>query len=221
MLDSDSEFNLATRLQAGDFLVIREKPEWNKSSQTVTITGEVKFPGTYKIAKESTSVASYGGVGGFNEDAYLFGTVFLRESVRKREREAMDKIFNELDDLLAEVHLSPGYDKDKKMPVNKETYDIYKVIKSLKPNKAAGRMVVDMNKSAKECDPDFDFVLQDMDRIHVPAYIDEVSVVGQVYMPSSHQYRKDRATMDYINLSGGTKNWHKENMRLSFRPMEK
>ena len=66
-------------------------------------------------------------------------------------------------------------------------------------------MVVDMNKSAKECDPDFDFVLQDMDRIHVPAYIDEVSVVGQVYMPSSHQYRKDRATMDYINLSGGTK----------------
>jgi hypothetical protein len=117
----------------------------------------------------------------------------------------MDKIFNELDDLLAEVHLSPGYDKDKKMPVNKETYDIYKVIKSLKPNKAAGRMVVDMNKSAKECDPDFDFVLQDMDRIHVPAYIDEVSVVGQVYMPSSHQYRKDRATMDYINLSGGTK----------------
>ena len=205
MLDSDSEFNLATRLQAGDFLVIREKPEWNKSSQTVTITGEVKFPGTYKIAKRETICSFIRRVGGFNEDAYLFGTVFLRESVRKREQEAMDKIFNELDDLLAEVHLSPGYDKDKKMPVNKETYDIYKVIKSLKPNKAAGRMVVDMNKSAKECDPDFDFVLQDMDRIHVPAYIDEVSVVGQVYMPSSHQYRKDRATMDYINLSGGTK----------------
>lgn len=205
MLDKNAEYNLQTRLQPGDFVVIREKPEWNKASQTVTITGEVRYPGTYKIAKRETVCAFMKRVGGFNEDAYLFGTVFLRESVRKREQDAIDKIFNELDDLLAEVHLSPGYDKDKKMPLNKETYDIYKVIKALKPQKAAGRMVVDMNKSAKDCDPNFDFTLQDMDRIHVPAYLDEVSVVGQVYMPSSHQYRKDRGAIDYINLSGGTK----------------
>jgi polysaccharide biosynthesis/export protein len=205
LLNFDAEHNLSSRLHPADYLVIREKPEWNKASDTVTITGEVKYPGTYKIGKRETICAFVKRVGGFNDDAYLFGTVFLRESVRRREQEAMTKIFNEMDDLLAEVHLSPGYDKDKKMPLNKETYDIYKVIKALKPNKAVGRMVVDMNKAAKDCNPDFDFVLQDMDKIHVPTYMDEVSVVGQVYMPSSHQFRKDRGALDYINLSGGTK----------------
>ena len=204
-VNPDAEHTLATRLLPADYLVIREKPEWNKNNDTVTITGEVKYPGTYKIGKRETICGLIKRVGGFNDDAYLFGTIFLRESVRRREQEAMTKIFNEMDDLLAEVHLSPGYDKDKKMPVNKETYDIYKVIKSLKPNKAVGRMVVDMAKAAKDCHPDFDFVLQDMDKIHVPTYMDEVSVVGQVYMPSSHQYRKDRGALDYINLSGGTK----------------
>lgn len=201
----NAEYNLQSRLQANDYLVVREKPEWNRTGDTVTITGEVRYPGTYKIGKRESICAFVKRVGGFNDDAYLFGTVFLRESVRRREQEAMTKLFNEMDDLLAEVHLSPGYDKDKKLPVNKETYDIYKVIKSLKPAKAVGRMVVDMKKAAKDCNPEFDFVLQDMDKIHVPTYMDEVSVVGQVYMPSSHQYRKDRGALDYINLSGGTK----------------
>ena len=205
LLDRRAEYNAATKLRPYDFLVVREKPEWDKSSRTVTVTGEVRYPGVYKIAKRETVCTLMSRVGGFNEDAYLFGTVFLRESVRQREQEAMDKIFNGMDDLLAEVHLSPGVDKDKKMPVNKETFDILKVIRSLKPNKAAGRMVIDMQKAGKDCDAESDFVLQNLDKIHIPAYTDEVSVVGQVYMPSSHQYKKERAALDYINLSGGTK----------------
>jgi polysaccharide export outer membrane protein len=114
-------------------------------------------------------------------------------------------MFEELDRLLAEVHLSPGVQKDEKMPRDQSAKDVHQVIKQLAPEKAAGRMVVDMEQAVTRCDERSDLVLEDGDRIIVPKYQDEVSVVGQVYFPTSHQYRSDRAALDYIGLSGGTK----------------
>jgi len=192
-------------LLPGDELIVKSKPEWVSTPNKVTIEGEVLFPGTYAVDKRETLCSLVQKAGGFTENAYLFGTVFLRESVRQREQEALNRLMGDLDDLLAEVHLSPGFDKDKKLPDNRETLDTYKVIKDLTPKKAVGRLVIDMEGAVKNCSESQDVVLENRDRIIVPKYQDEVSVVGQVYFPTSHKYRSDRAALDYINLSGGTK----------------
>ncbi|MGB0465957.1 MAG: SLBB domain-containing protein [Pontibacterium sp.] len=202
---NNAQADLQSILEPYDHLVLRQKPEWISQPKLVKVTGEVRYPGTYRVDKRETLCGVIQRVGGFTEDAYLFGTVFLREAVRKREQDAMDRLFGQLDDLLAEVHLSPGYDKDRKMPTNQQTYDTYKVIQQLKPQRAAGRLVVDMASAVGRCDETADLILENGDQIHIPKYADEVSVVGQVYFPSSHQYRDDRAVLDYINLSGGTK----------------
>lgn len=197
--------NLKTILRPYDQLSINQKPEWIAKPKRVTVEGEVTFPGTYTVDKRETLCGIIQRVGGFTENAYLFGTVFLRESVRAREQLALDRMMGQLDDLLAEVHLSPGYQNDQKLPANQSADETYKVIKGLAPQRALGRLVVDVEGAVTNCDERSDLVLEDGDRIIVPKYLDEVSVVGQVYFPTSHKYRDERAALDYINLSGGTK----------------
>jgi len=188
-----------------DHLVLRTKPEWVEKPKQVTIEGEVIYPGRYRVDKRETLCSLTQRVGGFTEDAYLFGTVFMRESVRKKEQKALDRVFGQLDKLLAEVHLSPGVEKNEKMPQEQSAKDTYDVIKQLTPEKALGRMVIDLKGAVTTCDETSDIVLEDGDHIIVPKYQDDVSVIGQVYFPTSHKFQSKRAALDYINLSGGTK----------------
>lgn len=190
-------------LQPYDFVVLREKPEWFNTPRIVSIEGEVLYPGKYQVQKGETLCSLVRRAGGFTENAYLFGSVFTRESVRLREQEALDRIFDELDDRLMDVHLSPGFDKDTKLPITKGATDTLRVYQQLKRQKAAGRMVVDVEQAVNQCHETPDFVLENGDRLLVPRFKEEVSVVGQVYYPSSHMFRDDRAVFDYINLSGG------------------
>ena len=202
---SNSYYSLNTVLQPYDHLILRPKPEWISQPKMVKVSGEIMYPGEYQVDKRETLCGLVQRSGGFTEDAYLFGAVFLRESVRQREQEAMDKIFDELDDQLADLHLSPGFEKDQKLPVNQNAYDTLRIIKQLKRKKARGRLVIDLEKAAAACNEAQDIVLEDGDHLIVPKYADEVTVVGQVYYPSSHLYREDRAALDYVNLSGGTR----------------
>jgi polysaccharide biosynthesis/export protein len=190
-------------LQPYDFVVIREKPEWFNQRSMATIEGEVLYPGSYQIQKGETLCSLVRRAGGFTENAYLFGSVFTRESVRKREQDALDRIFDEIDDRLMDVHLSPGYSKDTKLPITKGATDTLRVYQELKRQKAAGRMVIDVENAVNQCQETPDFALEDGDKLVVPRLKEEVSVVGQVYYPSSHMFRDDRAVFDYINLSGG------------------
>ncbi len=193
------------RLKARDRLVIREKPEGDNLAKWVTVKGEVRFPGRYSISKRETLCEFIRRAGGFTQDAYLFGTIFTRESVKKREQENIDKIFREFDTLLAELHTSPSYENDKKLTTQKSANDTFQVIRQLKPPTAVGRMVIEMEKVGQKCIEAADFVLEDGDQIEVPKLQEEVSVVGQVYHPMSHKYKKERGALDYVNLSGGPK----------------
>lgn len=195
----------AILLAPSDHLLIREKPEYIDSPKFVTVSGEVRFPGSYPIDRRETLCSVIRRAGGFTRDAYVFGTVFSRESVRAKEQAAIDKIFEQFDTLLAEVHTSSTFDNDKKLPVNHAANEVYAVIRALKPPTAVGRMVIDAKAATEKCDEVSDVVLESGDRIVVPKYADDVTVVGQVYQPTSHKYRADRAALDYINLSGGTK----------------
>ena len=190
-------------LQPYDYVVIREKPEWINTPRVVSIEGEVLYPGSYQVQKGETLCSLVRRAGGFTENAYLFGSVFTRESVRMREQEALDRLFDELDDRLFDVHLSPGYGKDEKLPITTGATDTLRVLQQLKRQKAAGRMVIDVEQAVNQCHETPDFALEDGDKLFIPQFKEEVSVVGQVYYPSSHMFRDDRAVFDYINLSGG------------------
>ena len=54
-----------------------------------------------------------------------------------------------------------------------------------------------MNGSTK------DIILEDGDTLHIPKIQQSISVIGEVFVPSSHSYASDLSIDNYISLSGG------------------
>ena len=140
--------------------------------------------------------------GGTRTDAYLFGAIFSRESVRQRQQQAFDRLKSQLDELLVQLHLSPSARNIEKMPAREGNHEVIKVIRDLESKKASGRMVIDL-EAAHECGTAADIALEDGDKLQVPLDSNEVNVAGQVYFPTSHQHVNKKRSRSYIDLSGG------------------
>ena len=68
---------------------------------------------------------------------------------------------------------------------------------------SVGRLVLDVGKIMQGNDEDL--ILENMDRIVIPKRPQSVSVIGEVYVPSSHIFENSNNIDDYIKLSGGAK----------------
>jgi len=188
-------------LKPHDHITILTKPQW-QDKRTITIDGEIKYPGSYVISHRETLCNVIQRAGGLTETAYPFGAIFLRESVRKGQQQSLDRIQNNLDDLLVKLHLSPSARNNEKMPAGEQKHQIDKVIRKLQKVKASGRMVVDLDK-IQQCDEQADLLLENGDKLFIPRLKYQVSVMGEVYHPNSHSYDGSKGSSDYIDLSGG------------------
>lgn len=189
-------------LERMDQLAFSEKAGWVERA-TVTLSGEVVHPGVYAIDRGETLCQVLERAGGLDEDAYSFGAVFTRESVRAMQQQTIDQMHAQLDDPMVDLSLSHSFNYDSKS--SREwggKQDYLKAIQQLEKAQANGRMVIDLDDAAK-CRSRSDVVLEDGDTLHVPVEPDYVQVAGQVYVPTSHLYSEDRKIGDYIELSGG------------------
>ena len=184
-------------LQPYDVLTIREKPHW-REQQYVEIRGEVRFPGTYPIRPGETMRGLLDRAGGFNNDAFLTGAVFVREQLREREQKQLEMMADNLERELASLTLE-------RIEMNPEQQQAQQFVKQLvsrlRESKAVGRLVIslqDIIEGKKE-----DITLRDGDQLYIPPEMDEVSVVGEVFFPTSHRYQHTLSRDDYLQQSGG------------------
>ena len=89
VLAGDAAADLA--LQTYDQLVVHRIPDWTGRLK-VTLGGEVRFPGTYAVRKGERLGAVVARAGGFTPDAYLRAAHFARESTRKSQQLAIDRL---------------------------------------------------------------------------------------------------------------------------------
>ncbi|MGI2168938.1 SLBB domain-containing protein [Shewanella sp. MF05960] len=190
----DSSANIA--LQSRDILTVRMLPDWQET-RWITIKGEVKFPGTYSIQRGETLKDAIARAGSYTEDASLKSAVFLRQSVKDKERLELAKLSDELRREIAAKALTKdtptvGY------------ADAQLMLKELENVQVAGRLIVDLNAIALNID-EANLDLEDGDALYVPPKNQTVSVMGQVQHPSTHRF-KDGVTFDqYLDLSGGSR----------------
>ncbi len=185
-----------------DQLAFREKIGWVER-MTVELSGELVTPGVYAVDRGETLCEVVKRAGGLTDSAYDFGAVFTRRSVRRMQQEVIDGLKAQLDDLMINLSLSHSFNNQEKSShewAGKQDY--LRTIKQIETATASGRMVIDLEK-AVECDEFADVVLEDGDQLHVPTRPNYVQVAGQVYVPTSHLYQRDRKIADYIELSGG------------------
>lgn len=187
-------------LQPHDHLNVQELPQWSEQD-TVQIFGEVRFPGVYPIRRGETLSAVLARAGGVTNFAYPAGAVFMREELQRREQEQLNlmrqRLEEELNSLaLLQAQATTAGEKTQSIAVLRD------LSSQLERVQATGRLVIDL-PAVIAGKPDADVVLKPNDTLVIPSTMQEVTVIGEVFHPTSHLYQRGLSREEYINKSGG------------------
>ena len=193
----------STKLEPLDHLTVRQYSGRDELN-TITLSGEIIFPGEYIIGKEESISSVIDRAGGFNENAFIKGAVYLKQSVKDAETERLQNYSNQIkrnyssSSLTREVGTSIALN---------EIEPVLKLLESVKPN---GRVAIDLE--SEDID---DFIVGDGDTLYIPKKISTVSIAGEVNIPNSVEYSDNLTIEDYLQLAGGlTKRADKNNLYI-------
>lgn len=184
-------------LRPFDTVNVKQVAEW-WDRETIEIRGEVMFPGRYVVEKGETLSELIERVGGFTERAFLKGAILVREELRAKEQEQLDRLRERLKGDLASISLQQMQEDTKKQEALAMAQGL---LTQMEGTKAVGRLVIDLEAIVNGVKTDI--VLQNNDRIFIPDNPQEVAVLGEVNYPTSHVFDQKLTRDDYINHSGG------------------
>lgn len=197
-IDIDLGESETIKMRSKDQLFIKKIPNW-AGKKTVSIKGEVVFPGIYPIFKGDTIVNLLERAGGFTSFADPNAAIFLRESLKKREAEQLERYKIRLERDLADLKL----EKTKSNNNSGEEAEVAEnLLSQLVEAEAMGRLVIDLMQIVSRPDED-DIELKNKDILIIPSHSLEVSVLGEIQFPVSHLHQKNKGVFDYIKNSGG------------------
>jgi len=187
-------------LKEDDQVFIREIPEWSLQ-KTVTLVGEVVFPGKYALERENETLYHLlQRAGGLTPQAFPKGAVFVRSSI------IQDVENRNIQEVVANTQLLESDSLGNMIPPS---------VTAFNPNKL-NRVVIDLPKILEEKGEESDMVLQHGDSISVPKIPSETQVVGSVGSGgSSISFLEGKKVKHYIDRAGGyTRNSDKNQTRL-------
>ncbi|MBS0579583.1 MAG: SLBB domain-containing protein [Proteobacteria bacterium] len=191
------------KLQPFDSLSVREVPLWGEA-ESVTLKGEVRFPGSYSIRRGETLQSVINRAGGLTDFAFPEGSVFTRESLRKREQAQMDMLADRMQHDLSILALQAAATSTNGGGAGALSVG-QALLSQLRTTRAVGRLVIDLPRIMREpADWQGDVILRDGDELIVPRTQQQVTVIGEVQNPTSLLYNAKLGRDDYISLSGGT-----------------
>jgi polysaccharide export outer membrane protein len=197
-------------LKPYDILVIKPIPMWMEPG-TIELAGEVRFPGKYPIHQGEKLSSVLQRAGGLTDLAFAEGSVYIREELKKREKDQLELLANRLQSDLAALSLeavvSSGATNNsagagtaaQSLQVGQE------LMSQLKDTKPVGRLVIDIDRVIKGPSgiPD-DVILRNGDKLLIPKQTQEITILGEVQSPTSHVFEAGLTRDDYIARSGGT-----------------
>ncbi|HHF3198595.1 SLBB domain-containing protein [Vibrio sp. CCB-PB317] len=183
-----------------DRLNILEKPNV-KLQSTVTLQGEVRFPGTYTVRQGETLSELLDRAGGLTEFAHPQGAIFTREALRLQEQ----KLLNQYAADMRKETAKKTFRADSNIgSVISDPEKTLAFVEEASRSKALGRMVVQLNRILKG-ERSADFMLEDGDFLFVPTFRNTVSIMGEVQVPITYLLDNKLDVNDYLNKAGGAK----------------
>jgi len=203
-LQNDPLHNL--QLKPMDVVTVKTIPDWREKTKTVSITGEVFFPGTYQIRKNEKLSSLIERAGGYNKHAYLLGAFFTRESAKKIQQKRIGDMMKRM-----EIDLSRTSSQEAQTSLSPEDLAVQKqytshqmfLLSKLQQTEASGRIIIRLHPLDSLKKSNYDFVLEDGDALHVPKKPETVNVVGAVYNPTSLIYDKNKPKLKYYLAETG------------------
>lgn len=194
----DKSEDLSKRLlKKGD--VINVSSTSGTSAESIILSGEVKNPGEYSIQKGETILDIINRAGGFTDQSYFQGAVFLRDSVAKSQKEAFLRSADELENTMIDVITNDTISEITEFTL----LPLSNLVTRLRSEEPVGRIVVNLDILDLKSDPFVNFQVKDGDSLFVPKRPNFVSIVGEVLNSTTISYNPELSIEDYISLSGG------------------
>ena len=185
---NDSYFE-AINVLDGDFIYIREHP-YRKAK----ISGAVMKPGTYTMAAGENINDLIKKAGGYTDNAYEFGAVYLNEDAKLINEKSKEILYQKfLDNILtvSEQNISLNFDMN----------PLVSLIKELKNTEANGRVVINLlDDSSVDL-----YKIKEGDELFVPERNNVVYVYGEISSEGAVMYSDNQNIEYFIEKSGGYK----------------
>ncbi|MDG9667343.1 SLBB domain-containing protein [Hahella sp. CR1] len=193
---------VTSELKAMDKVFIKTIPEYAER-YTVTLEGEVQFPGEYVVRKGETLSQVIERAGGFSSNAFIKGAIYTRERLAELEAERLKEAEARLKRDLASLQLQLAREGNPGQEIStSDLGTLENLLSQVKESKPLGRLVIDLN-ALMQGDKKQDVILQEGDRLIVPPVTQSVTVIGEVQFSTSHIFYQNLSVEDYIKRSGG------------------
>jgi len=180
----------------------------------VTVRGEVRFTGNYRITRGEHLSDLLAEAGGLTNTAYPYGTIFLRKSAADAEHQGFIRAADEVENQLVVAMTRIGNDKiDATTFASMQTF-----VSQLRTQPAIGRISITADPSLLAAKPELDPLLEPGDVVYVPQRPSTVAVLGQVSQPGSFPYRAGLSMADYVRQAGGYSSTADESMAFIVLP---
>ena len=189
---------LVTKLTGQSSINVYSKPGYKV--EIIKLIGEFINPGEYAIRPGDTVLDIINRAGGYTEDSYSEGGIFLRRSVAKMQKDAFLRSADALEDSIVDI-VTKGSNNLSEFTLS----PISRLISRLRSEEPIGRMVLNLDYLALKNKPAVDFRVQDGDELYIPKRPNSISVVGEVLYSSTLGFDPGLEVSDYIDLSGGLK----------------
>jgi protein involved in polysaccharide export with SLBB domain len=210
-LDGDKAADEA--LKPGDVVGIRQLTGWNDIGSSITVSGEVKFAGTYGIDDGERLSSVLKRAGGFRNDAYPEGAMLERVQVRQQEEVDRQEMIHRLEISIPTV--APGVSttaQDQQALLQAMQQQRQEALDSLRSHPSTGRLVIRISSDISQWENrPADIIVRAGDSLIVPKLPDFVLVSGQVYNPTGISFRPGKDAGWYLRQAGGaTRNGDKK-----------
>jgi polysaccharide export outer membrane protein len=191
-------------LRNGDVLAIRQIPQWNDLSASVTVKGEVQHPATYGIEPGERLSTLLARCSGFTAQAYPYGAVLIRQEVRELEMRSHLELVNRVKNEENYLRSLPDGDADQKHAKLTAIAQTNTALQQLEVTAPIGRVVIHIPPDPKQlAKAPADISLRDGDVLVIPKKTNFVMVGGQVYHPTAVSYLPGKSARWYLSQSGG------------------
>jgi protein involved in polysaccharide export with SLBB domain len=203
---TESDTNADVALKPGDILTIHQITNWADIGESVTISGQVRFPGSYGFKDGERLSSVLRRAGGFLATAYPMGAVLVRGQVRDLEQSSRDELIRQIETNSAAARLSPGLSGSSEaggtLQLIKDQQD--QVIAELKSHPPTGRMVIHISSDIDSwADTPADIELRRDDVLTVPKRPGFVLITGQVYNATALTFTPGKTADWYLDRAGG------------------
>ncbi len=193
-------------LKPGDTLTIHQITGWNDIGESITIDGQVKFPGNYGFHDGERLSSVLRRAGGLLSTAYPMGAVLVREQVREVEQKSREELIRQIETNSAAARLSPNLasgDGGATLQLIKAQQE--EVLQDLKNHPPTGRMVIHITADIDSwANTPADIELRRGDLLTIPKQPGFVLVTGQVYNSTALTFAPGQTAAWYLSHAGGT-----------------